>query len=105
MFRNAIFLAAAISVSACDYASPRCYRYFYYPADEHGFRYDPKEEDPKHASAFEETAQEVQLICAEWLGRLGAYQCTFPETKRILKQRYSIDWKTPEELNPCVVID
>lgn len=100
-----IVLLIATFVSGCDYASPKCYRYFYYPADEDGLRYDPQGEDPKHAAAFAATRMEVKEVCAEWLDHIGAFQCTFPQTKRILKERYSIDWKTPEELNPCVIFD
>lgn len=45
---------------------------------------------------------ENEIGTGDYLGFCHLYWAT---KKRILKERYGIDWKSPAELNPCVNFD
>lgn len=40
-----------------------------------------------------------------YLGKLGYCHLIWCKRKRILKEKYNIDWKTPAEMNPDVIFD
>jgi len=40
-----------------------------------------------------------------YIGGLGSYRAVWGIQKRLLKERYNIDWKTPEEEHPERTID
>ena len=64
-----------------------------------GERRDPKEYDPRYRSQFKLAAKEaVQAIRAQKRFIEGTYLID-KEIKRILAQKFGIDWLPPEELN------
>lgn len=97
-----LIVGAALAASGCSRNPFECHRYFYYPSNDE-FYYDPIEDDPKYVRAFREAGDAASRACGP--PRLGFGPCVQEEKKRILKERYSIDWRTPMELNPCVIFD
>lgn len=72
-----------------------------------GLYYDPIEDDPKYAEVFSKIDAEVKTALDMPTKRKGrGYVHIFWGTKkRILKQKYNIDWRTPSELNPHIIFD
>lgn len=72
-----------------------------------GLYYDPVEDDPNYAEVFSKIDAEVKTALDLPTKRSGrGYVHIFWGTKkRILKQKYNIDWRTPAELNPWVIFD
>lgn len=72
-----------------------------------GLYYDPVEDDPRYAEVFRKIDAEVQEALANHpqRGSMGFVHLVWETKKRILLQKYSIDWKTPAELNPQVMFD
>ena len=75
--------------------------------DEDGVIYDSKERDPKYKERIRKADKEAD----EELKRRGikeglGYCCSFwSEKKKILKEKYNLEWKSPQELNPGVLFD
>jgi len=65
-------------------------------------RHDSQEDDPAKAKLFAEARTEVDT----WMerkglkGKFGSVHAYWPELKRVLKTRYSIDWLSPQDLHP-----
>lgn len=81
-----------------------CWRYLIrgpeYPRNSSGILYDPIEDDPKVRPYLEAAGKEAS---EENKGaKAPAY---FRIKKRILKEKYGIDWRTPAELNPDWAFD
>lgn len=72
-------------------------------ASEH--RHDPKEDNPKLRNIFEKAEEEVHRTLADHPRGLGFCHTYWIEKKRILKEKYGIDWKSPAEMNPDVIFD
>lgn len=72
-----------------------------------GLYYDPVEDDPRYAEVFRKIDAEVQEALANHpqRGSMGFVHLVWETKKRILLQKYGIDWKTPAELNPQVMFD
>ena len=72
-----------------------------------GLYYDPVEDDPRYAEVFRKIDAEVQEALAghPQRGSMGFVHLVWETKKRILLQKYRIDWKTPAELNPQVMFD
>jgi len=72
-----------------------------------GLYYDPVEDDPRYAEVFRKIDAEVKETLANHpqRGSMGFVHLIWETKKRILLQKYSIDWKTPAELNPQVMFD
>ena len=51
---------------------------------------------------LEELINEKLKNCSRGLGYCHIYWRT---KKRILKEKYNIEWRSPAELNPCVIFD
>ncbi len=67
--------------------------------------HDPIEDSPEHAAAF---AEADTLVDAEFDGvpyRRGHCYSVWAARKRILLERFGIDWLTPQEMNPGSVFD
>ncbi len=68
--------------------------------------HDPIEDDPKLGPIVEKARREA---VSEELGnqpeRLGFCHIVWATQKRILKDKYGIDWKTPAEMNPGILFD
>ena len=68
---------------------------------------DPLESDPRYAATFKEADVKARAEL-EKRGvklRLGYCHAYWKEKKEILRRDYSIDWKTPSELNPFTSFD
>jgi len=70
-----------------------------------GMRHDPQEDDPKLKKIFAETEAEVDRNLANHPKGLGFCHTRWAEMKRILKEKYGIDWKSPAEMNPGICFD
>lgn len=66
--------------------------------------YDPIEDDPRYQSVFREVNERVR-------SRFGGskdpsvVQEMWQYKKHILKLEYGIVWRSPADLNPCVLFD
>lgn len=70
-----------------------------------GFKYDPIEDDPKFKSIIEAAEKEVEVELANEPKVMGYCHQYWETKKRILKEKYGIDWKSPSEMNPDVLFD
>lgn len=59
---------------------------------------DPTEFDPKYKEIFSHIDKEVR----QELGGPGYHREFWTTKKRILKEKYGADWKTPAEMNPTI---
>src|SRR5437879_2939828 len=77
------------------------------PRSADGLRYDPIEDDPKFRLVLILADQEAdQELAAKGITRgFGYCNVHWPVMKRILKEKYGIDWRTPAEMNSGVVFD
>jgi len=78
--------------------------------DTDGLEIDPKERDPKYRKIIEDVEREARDNLIKELGpeqarREGFCFLLWGEQKRILKEKYGIDWKSPDEMNPDVLFD
>ncbi len=68
--------------------------------------HDPIEDDPKLGPIVEKARREaVSEELANQSERLGFCHIVWATQKRILKNKYGIDWKTPAEMNPGILFD
>ncbi len=77
--------------------------------------HDPIEDDPRYAKAFAEAEEEAQRDYErsreEWRrlfpdgGNYYGYGRRCYVKQCILRERFGIDWKTPREMNPCVIFE
>ncbi len=75
-----------------------------YFEDREGLRHDIKERDPKLKKTFKEAEQEAlqELSKRSNVRSSKTTHCHlfWNEKKRILKDKYNVDWKTLAEMNP-----
>ena len=66
------------------------------------YPHDPIEDDPEFMPIIEAASQAAKLELSDHpcKGQRGFYSFFWAAKKRILKERYSIDWKTPREMDP-----
>jgi uncharacterized protein YdcH (DUF465 family) len=78
-----------------------------YFLDREGLRHDIKERDPKFKKILrsaEEEAHKVLDAKFNFRSDMKAFiRALKKETKCILKDKYGVDWKTTEEMNPYYV--
>jgi hypothetical protein len=72
-----------------------------------GERFDPIEDDPHLQPVLEAAGHEAEAELAAHGIRNGFGFCNYywPVKKRILKDKYGVDWRTPPEMNPGVIWD
>lgn len=72
-----------------------------------GLYYDPVEDDPRYADIFKKINDEVNEALVEHpkKGSMGFVHVIWATKKRVLKQKYGIEWRSPAELNPQVMFD
>lgn len=72
-----------------------------------GLLRDPVEDDPRHAVVFRNIDDEVKALLADHprRGSEGFVNIYWETKKRLLKNRYGIDWRSPGEMNPQVIFD
>ena len=76
------------------------------PDDPNIIKHDPIEDDPAYQWAFEAADSEAQKEHAKnGPHRLGSVHGFYAIKKRILKEKYGIEWKTPPEMNPKWAFD
>jgi len=68
-------------------------------------KHDKKEDDPKYRPQIEAAEKEAEDECKEIKGRMGYCHRFWGVKKRILKEKYGIDWKSPAELTKHVKFD
>lgn len=76
------------------------------PRNQAGYRYDPIEDDPA-VQPFLQAAEKEAKSAEELQGSRpkGWTHGFWRVKKRILKEKYGIDWRTPAELNPDWAFD
>jgi len=72
-----------------------------------GLAHDPVEDDPRYSEVFKTIDDEVKKILADHplRGGEGFVNIYWETKKRLLKEKYGIDWHSPGELNPHVIFD
>ncbi len=72
-----------------------------------GMRHDPIEDDPKVRAIIEQVDKEVEKLLEhdESAHVYGGCHLIWGFKKRILKERYGIEWRNPAEMNPDVFFD
>ena len=68
---------------------------------------DPIEDDPKYRTVFRNIDGEVKNILEDdpRQGDLGYCHHYWDTKKKLLKEKYDIEWKTPAEMNPHIFFD
>jgi len=69
------------------------------------FETDPKEKDPTVKATIEKAREEAERNLANHPKRLGFCHKLWAEQKRILREKYGINWKSPAEMNPGINFD
>lgn len=80
-----------------------------YFEDREGLRHDIKERDPKFKKIFKAAEEEARRAIEtkfNFRTDMKAFiHALKEETKRILKEKHNLDWKTPREMNPFSKFD
>ncbi len=66
---------------------------------------DPVEYTPQYLAIREELEAELQEKLKNFPHGIGFCHVYWGMKKRLLKEKYGIDWKSPAELNPTVMFD
>lgn len=66
---------------------------------------NPKEKDPKIREIIKKAEEEAEEILKDKPKIEGFCYMLWSEQKRILKEKYGIDWKSPDEMNPDIIFD
>ncbi|MEM7791764.1 MAG: hypothetical protein AAF546_10210 [Verrucomicrobiota bacterium] len=66
---------------------------------------DPLEDYPEFSLAFKDANKIADKKAEEYGRQLGQIHVFWSEKKRVLRQNYQIDWKTPAELNTHICYD
>ncbi len=66
------------------------------------YPHDPIEDDPEFIPIIEAASEAARLELADhpYKGQRGFHSIFWATKKRILKERYSIDWRTPRDMDP-----
>jgi hypothetical protein len=77
------------------------------PKKRSGLDRDPVEDDPRYVEVFRTIDDEVKesLASDPRRGGEGFVNIYWEAKKRLLKQKYGIDWRSPGEMNPHVIFD
>ena len=62
-------------------------------------KHDPIEDTEEFKAIIDEVDREAEALVESDI-RIGRYKLIEREKKRILKEKYNIDWKTTDEMNP-----
>jgi hypothetical protein len=72
----------------------------------HDYRVDPSEDDPSFATVLLRATLEVDAeLTGEDRAVMGFCHQFWHTKRRILSERYGVDWRTPVELNPQILFD
>jgi hypothetical protein len=72
----------------------------YYRDSDPGTRHDAIERASAHKDVFDSIDQEVDEILADEQKGLGFIHSFWHTKQELLKEKYSIDWRPPSDLNP-----
>lgn len=74
---------------------------------DHELRVDPVERSHQYLASLETVHARAQAFLEEHelAGCLGSCHAFWREKKRILREDYGIDWRSPSEMNPFVMFD
>ena len=68
-------------------------------------RHDPIEDDPRFQNVLARADREAEEALAKEPRELGFCRIFWATKKRILRERFGIDWKSPAEMNPHIIYD
>jgi hypothetical protein len=68
-------------------------------------RHDPIEDDPKYKPILEAAERDTEQELADCPRVMGFCHRYWGTKKRILKEKYGVEWKTPAELNLNIIFD
>ncbi len=92
----------------------------FYKDGKHRYFIDPQELDPELSEIFEKVDREAKSYLDGWkkerreklkesemefMGLRGGCHVLWAEKKRILNQKYGINWLSPAQMNPGIVFD
>jgi hypothetical protein len=63
------------------------------------------EDHPRLRRVVERARREAELELDEGRGQLGYCHRVWELQKKILREKYGLDWKTPQEMNPNTLFD
>ena len=66
--------------------------------------HDPIEDTPEYKAISEELEAKIRAEIGEKRG-MGFCHLYWSTKRRILKEEYGIDWKSPSQLNPHILFD
>jgi hypothetical protein len=69
------------------------------------FTFDPIEQDPDFAETFAQVERIVEAELKDVSRGIGFCHLYWETKKRVLKEQFGIDWKSPSEMNPDVLFD
>jgi len=67
--------------------------------------FDPIENDSEIKAIIEQARIEAEINLIKIKDTLGFCHELWREQKRILKEKFKINWKTPDEMNPGYLFD
>lgn len=67
-------------------------------------QYDPIEDDPRYVHIFKEVNEQVRSRYGG-MSDPGLVREMWNYKKRVLRLEYGIIWRSPADLNPCVLFD
>ena len=70
-----------------------------------GLKHDPLEDHPRLRRVFAKAEREAELELPDVPRSLGFCHVFWETKKRILREKYGINWRTPVEMNPGVLFD
>ena len=68
-------------------------------------KYDPVEKTPEYKAVIKYVEKELEELLKDKPKGMGFCHIYWYEKKRILKDKYGIDWKSPALMNPHVRFD
>jgi hypothetical protein len=66
---------------------------------------DTLEDAPEFAEAFRDANNRADFSTKHLARQMGRAHMFWKKKKEVLRERYQIDWKSPEELNPMTTYD
>ena len=67
--------------------------------------HDPVEETKEYLAIKDQLESELLKIMADCPYRMGRCHIYWGHKKRLLKEKYNIDWKSPDDMNPGIMFD
>lgn len=68
-------------------------------------RHDPIEDTPEFKAVIKQVEKELDELLKNKPKGMGFCHTYWSEKKRILKEKYGINWRSPANMNPHVMFD